>query len=504
MAMKMQRREKGRGQVRFVSWRHLAGRLFRLPEEESATAPEQLASIAEVLRWAKQEGVLEAVILDDDDVLPPMTETRWDGKVVTEAAKVVKSTGLEVVAVTCAFDRSLRFQGGALTNPNAEIRREALAKLRRSMELGRMLKASFCNVSLNAEDFATPLNVDWKRCWEWLVEGLNAVSAAARRGGAHGFKGGGLGLGMNRAGFQPFVSTMADALSLSLHGLKETAFWNVFPNSLNSNDLKQQIGELSRLALLRKLPCLPLGELTQTGRHLREEAVLLWILERLGWSGAYGIGGPAPWHAPLGVEAVQEWLANNACSLTILQNLKVRLDGDWGNDLGENDLEMMASVRLAGLDIDAIVQKTIRRDAAPSMEKAESDEKVTAVEAVETSADQSSVEEPEAPMEEESMAEASMEDESDSDQEDTQVIDNQVDACFDETSGAEPEPLPEPESKTESAESKKPETDVTDERPRLRFANRRRMGENRNRNGGRGRNNRRAASNNRNRRRQKP
>jgi xylose isomerase len=68
------------------------------------------------------------------------------------------------------------FLAGALTNPDAAVRRKAVDLTRRGLDEAREAGASVLTLWLGQDGVDHPFEADYARLWEWEVEGIRAVA----------------------------------------------------------------------------------------------------------------------------------------------------------------------------------------------------------------------------------------------------------------------------------------------------------------------------------------
>jgi len=124
--------------------------------------------LTEAIRAAASVGGIESL-----DLNYPF----WsDGDSVADVRAVLEETGLRALAITPEI-YTQEFRGGALTNPDAKVRRRALDLIAEATEVGQELGVDYMKIWPGQDGFDYPLQADHRRLWELSVEGMQKAAA---------------------------------------------------------------------------------------------------------------------------------------------------------------------------------------------------------------------------------------------------------------------------------------------------------------------------------------
>ncbi len=107
------------------------------------------------------------------DVPYPFTE----GVTVEQVKQALADHGLQAIGVTPEIYMR-HFSKGAFTNPDAEIRADALAVLNRAADVVRQLGARYLKVWPGQDGWDYPFQVDHHQQWELAVSGMRELALA--------------------------------------------------------------------------------------------------------------------------------------------------------------------------------------------------------------------------------------------------------------------------------------------------------------------------------------
>jgi len=107
------------------------------------------------------------------DVPYPFTE----GVSVEQVKQALAEQGLKAIGVTPEIYMR-HFSKGAFTNPNADIRADALAVLNRAADVVRELNAQYLKVWPGQDGWDYPFQVDHHQQWELAVSGMRELALA--------------------------------------------------------------------------------------------------------------------------------------------------------------------------------------------------------------------------------------------------------------------------------------------------------------------------------------
>lgn len=138
------------------------------PDRFSPQGYRPAVGIAERIAMAAQVEGLNGVELHYPDMFEPVG---LDG--IRQALRV---HGLECAVVSPAVSGAV-WQKGALTNPDAELRRRALERVKEAMDAAAALNAKRINLWLGQDGFDYPFQTDYRSMWTHLADGIAECAA---------------------------------------------------------------------------------------------------------------------------------------------------------------------------------------------------------------------------------------------------------------------------------------------------------------------------------------
>lgn len=103
----------------------------------------------------------------------------FDGGVtVDQIRSALDRNGLRCYAITPA-SYSRKYQKGALTNPDPQLRREAIALYQDAVPAARALGAKYVKFWPGQDGYDYPFQVDYEDLWKYSVDGVREVAASA-------------------------------------------------------------------------------------------------------------------------------------------------------------------------------------------------------------------------------------------------------------------------------------------------------------------------------------
>jgi xylose isomerase len=124
-------------------------------------------SVTDAIRAAASVGGIESL-----DINYPF----WSpGLSVADVRAVLEETGLRALAITPEI-YTREFRAGALTNPDAKVRRRALDLIAEATEVGHELGVDYMKIWPGQDGFDYPLQADPRRLWELSVEGMQRAA----------------------------------------------------------------------------------------------------------------------------------------------------------------------------------------------------------------------------------------------------------------------------------------------------------------------------------------
>ena len=140
--------------------------------------------VAQLIADAKKAGLIEMTSWHDDDLVPwdpENPEDDLDPKSETYAKlvairKILRKAGVKANASICSLHGHPMFKEGGLCNPDPKIRALAAKKVERTLRIGTFLGAKHYVYWVARDGFESYPGCDFKRCYDWLAEGLNHVT----------------------------------------------------------------------------------------------------------------------------------------------------------------------------------------------------------------------------------------------------------------------------------------------------------------------------------------
>src|SRR5918912_3153134 len=121
------------------------------------------------------EAIERAAQVGDIKVLDINYPFAGDDVSVEQVRATLERIGLRAQAITPhLYMREFRL--GSFTNPDAAVRRSAIDLGQRAIEVARALDAKYVKFWPGQDGFDYPFQVDYKRLWDYSVEGIRAVA----------------------------------------------------------------------------------------------------------------------------------------------------------------------------------------------------------------------------------------------------------------------------------------------------------------------------------------
>lgn len=98
-----------------------------------------------------------------------------DGVTVEQVREALQRTGIRAQAITPHLYMR-EFQLGGFTNPDPAVRRKAVELGKQGIEVARALDATYVKFWPGQDGFDYPFQVDYRRLWDYSVEGIRAVA----------------------------------------------------------------------------------------------------------------------------------------------------------------------------------------------------------------------------------------------------------------------------------------------------------------------------------------
>lgn len=352
--------------------------------------------VADILCWAKKEGLIDYTSTHDDDMVP------WDPKnceddlnprsKTYETLKKLKSkmdgVGLPLVMMTCNLHTHPIFRNGGLTNPDPEIRVLAAKKVMRALRIGNFFGAKYMTYWVARDGFESQFAVPWDRCYQYIIEGLNLATKYIRENN-FSIEHGTIENKPNEPRGEMFLPTVGHAIAL-INCLDEPDFWGVNAELLQHEEMTglSACAAVAFTVSMGKLFFLHFGN-QKPGQFdndnppligmdgLKETVGMFWILDKLNWNGHVEFDchplrtdcAPGKLNAiqirkdfiRLCVDALKitEKMANNIAKdgkISRMQSELWDLKPEINNILSEGDIEAIRKVKI---DIDKTLQRAI-------------------------------------------------------------------------------------------------------------------------------------------------
>jgi xylose isomerase len=121
-------------------------------------------------------GAIErAAAVGDIKVLDINYPFAGDDVTVEQVRETLQRTGLRAQAITPHLYMR-EFQMGSFTNPDPALRRKAIDLGKKAIEIARQLDARYVKFWPGQDGFDYPFQVDYRRIWDYSVEGVRAVA----------------------------------------------------------------------------------------------------------------------------------------------------------------------------------------------------------------------------------------------------------------------------------------------------------------------------------------
>lgn len=132
------------------------------PEGHGKPTPLQMAERASAAKG------LTDVDLNYPDHLGPDPRTR---------GRAIRNLGLAVNGLAMRYYSNPAFKLGAFTNPDRNVRRDAIDLTKRGIDAAREAGSSLLTIWLGQDGFDYAFQADYRTLWDWEVEGIREVAA---------------------------------------------------------------------------------------------------------------------------------------------------------------------------------------------------------------------------------------------------------------------------------------------------------------------------------------
>jgi xylose isomerase len=124
------------------------------------------------------EAIERAAEVGDIKVLDINYPFAGEDVTVEQVRETLQRTGLRAQAITPHLYMR-EFQLGSFTNPDPQVRRKAIDLSKQAIEVARQLDAKYVKFWPGQDGFDYPFQTDYKRLWDYSVEGIRAVAQSA-------------------------------------------------------------------------------------------------------------------------------------------------------------------------------------------------------------------------------------------------------------------------------------------------------------------------------------
>src|SRR5436305_609135 len=121
------------------------------------------------------EAIEQAAAVGDIKVLDMNYPFAGEGVTVALVRETLQRTGLRAQAITPHLYMR-EFQLGSFTNPDPALRRKAIDLGKKAVEIAHELEAKYVKFWPGQDGFDYPFQVDYRRLWDYSVEGVRAVA----------------------------------------------------------------------------------------------------------------------------------------------------------------------------------------------------------------------------------------------------------------------------------------------------------------------------------------
>lgn len=348
---------------------------------------------AELVAWAVSQNLAETTSFYDDDVALAWTPQAADfykdpnsqfWKHLADVKAKLDAVGVEVFSVSCDLAAHDCFTYGALTNKDAAIRELAIKKIDRAIQIGHFFNAAVFVFDADAEGFDSPFTINWLEALQNLTNGLNHIEDVIKGEKLENYMGACLAP-RKAVPFQyGYVNNVGDALSLIHGNLRSPEFWGICPSTyqLEQSGWSAAPATIANLAACGGLACVKVGSGTQKladrplpplfgTANLKETVQTLWILAKLGWQGVVELDSmmsPTEVKVSGDVVARKQFVANASSALTIALELALRIKDETLSELTPPEADLMTAAVFCGVDVDDIINKTVKNGVAAPAE----------------------------------------------------------------------------------------------------------------------------------------
>jgi len=262
--------------------------------------------VAQLIADSCRSGWIEETAYHDDDLVPwdpenpeddldPASETY---KKLRKIKKILDDGGVKVNSSICSLHGHPMFRDGGLCNPDPEIRRLAILKVKRTLRFGEFFGARHYVYWVARDGFEVPVVTQWDKVYEWLAEGLNAVTDYIEDRKMTNYIAATVEPKPNEPRGQMFLPTAGHAVGFIACKLKRPDFWGINPELLQHEGmaLMNSVMTVAYLISMNKLKFLHFGSQIKAQfdddfpplvgpEGLKESVMMFYTLKKLNWRG---------------------------------------------------------------------------------------------------------------------------------------------------------------------------------------------------------------------------
>lgn len=334
-----------------------------------------------IIVWAAKQGLIEATGLHDDDIV------KWDPKnpyddldegsqtyeTISQIEEMFSGAGIIVNTVTCNLHAKRIFRNGGLTNPDADIRKLGILKVKRAVRIGNRLGARYLTYWVARDGWMVAVKVPWEMVYEFIAEGLNGAYDYIVENNFTNYVGGTIEPKPSEPPGHTFIPTSGHAVAFILEKLRNPGFWGVNPELLQHEamTLLDPVTCIGFLVAMKKLSFLHFGNQLRAEfdndnpplvgpEGLKETALMFWELGKLGWEGPVEFdchmlreeGNPDD---PIGCR--KEFIEVSSIALQTALELALRIKESKTDECSASEADLRATCGMCGLDYNEMAKR---------------------------------------------------------------------------------------------------------------------------------------------------
>jgi len=264
------------------------------------------AEVARLIARAKRDGLIDATAYHDDDLVPwdpehpedDLDPAGFTSRKLREIRTILDDAGVSVNSAVCNLHGHPIFRNGGLCNPDPEIRRLAVSKVKRTLRFGRFFGAKYFIYWVARDGFEVPVVTRWDQVYDHLADGLNEAVAYIREQKMDNYLGATIEPKPNEPRGQMFLPTAGHAVGFICAKLHEPEFWGVNPELLQHEGmaLMNSVMTVAYLVSMNRLKFIHFGSQIKAQfdddfpplvgpEGLKETVMMFHALKKLRWQG---------------------------------------------------------------------------------------------------------------------------------------------------------------------------------------------------------------------------